>query len=408
MPAPGILVIGNYCQTITIVRSLAQAGYDVILGRDSEIAFSQFSRHTRAVWRHPDIKSSEDEFAAALADFLNARKDITFVFPVGETDMLSLMRHQDAIPPSTGQVMVDPATANICFDKIQLYEIVSQLGIPQAPYSRVSSYAELESTIGHHGYPSVVKPNNSHMAFFGKKALIVTGPTDLKQMLPVWPEGNEFLIVQQFVRGLRHNCHFIADRGRLLSYFEQRVLRTDEPDGTGVGVHSISCVPTAKLREYCAALTQKLNYSGAGCVQFLVDARSGAVSFLEINPRLDATCAVPFHCGYDFPRMAVAYAEYRRGSLLLPPTNFSPYPVGKHGVSLWRDILGWRRSDKTKQLTPGRKYVWLKDMTLSFFRGDVHLTWSWKDPLPTCYRYTCLVASAFIHVGAIFGIVPWL
>lgn len=403
MTVPGILVIGNYCQTVTVIRSLAR-GYDVIVGRDGEMAFTHYSRYTREVWRHPDIKKSEQDFIAALAGFLAARKDITLVFPVGETEIACLLRHRDVIPPSVSLVMADPTTVEACFDKFHLYEVISRLAIPHARFRKVSGYAELESTVGQWGCPCVVKPNNSRRAFFGMKAVIVKTPADLKRMLPVWPEGDEYLIVQKFAPGYRHNCHFVADRGRLLAYFEQRVLRTDERDGTGAGVHGISYAPTARLREYCALLARELNYSGAGCMQFLVDDRSGTVSFLEINPRLDATCAVPFHCGYDFPRMAALYAEYRRGALSQPPANFAPYPVGRHGVSLWRDILGWRRSVKANKLRPAELRAWLKDMALTFFRGDFHLTWSWKDPLPTCYRYSTLIASALNLLGAKFGL----
>lgn len=406
MAAPAILLIGNYCQTVTVVRSLGRAGYRVVLGVDGEMAFSRYSRHTHEVWRHPDIEKSEADFIVALAGFLAERRDIGLVFPVGETDIACLLRNPDVVPPSVGLVMADPLAVEACFDKLHLYEVVSRLGIPQAPFRRVSGYAELESAVGELGHPCVVKPNNSRAAFFGMKAVIVTTPVDLSRKLPAWPKGNEFLIVQRFASGYRHNCHFVADRGRLLSYFEQRVLRTDAPDGTGAGVHGISYPPGAKLRDYCARLTRQLDYSGAGCVQFLVDDPSGAVKFLELNPRLDATCAVPFHCGYDFPLMAVQYAEYRRGARTQAPENFTSYPVDRHGVSLWRDVLGWRQSVKAHKLGPGESRAWLKDMARTFWRGDFHLTWSWKDPLPTCYRYLRLLASAFGQLGANFGLGP--
>lgn len=403
MTAPAILVIGNYCQTITVIRSLSRAGYYVIVGRDDKKVFTQYSRYTNEVWRHPDILKSGKDFADALGGFLAARKDVAMVFPVGETDIDCLMRHGDAVPSSVELVMADPATVRICFDKFRIYELVTHLGIPHVEFHKVSSYAGLESSIGRLGYPCVVKPNNSKTAFFGMKAMILRTAADLKKMLPAWPDGNEFLILQKFASGYRHNCHFVADRGRLLAYFEQRVLRTDVLDGTGAGVHGISHAPTARLREYCILLLQKLNYSGAGCAQFLVDDRSGMVNFLEINPRLDATCAVPFYCGYDFPRMAVLYAEYQRGALSQPPENTSAYAAGKHGVSLWRDILGWRQAVKTKKLDRKDSRAWLWNMMLTFMRGDFHLTWRWQDPLPTCYRYAQMATSAFARLAGIVG-----
>lgn len=397
---PSVLIIGNYCQTLTAIRSLARAGYHVIAERDDKRTFTQYSRYTSEVWRHPDIEKSEDEFVAALQQFLAARKDVTLVLPVGETEIRCLMRNAHAIPSSVAVVMPDSPAITACFDKARMYEVAGELGIPHAALQRVSNYPQLQSAIRQLGYPCVIKPNTSLTPFFGVKAMILQTAADLQKMLPTWPAENQFLILQKFARGHRHNCHFVADRGRLLAYFEQRVLRTDTQDGTGYGVHGMSYAPTPKLREYCSMLAQQLNYSGVGCAQFLVEDAGGTVSFLEVNPRLDATCAVPFHCGYDFPRMAVAYAEYRRGALSQPPTNTSPYPAGRQGVSLWRDILGWRSASKRKELDAKSSRAWLKNMLLTFFRGDFHLTWSWKDPLPTCYRYVHLgwafVAALFV------------
>jgi len=380
-----VLVLGNYRQTLTVIRSLAKAGYHVIVGRESKRVFTQYSRYTAEVWSHPELESSENDFISALEKFLAARGDISFVFPVGEAEITCLMRHRDAIPPPTGFIMADPSVISVCLDKAGGYEFAARLGIPQAPCRRVHDHAALMAAVAEIGYPCVVKPNDSSRAFFGKKALIIHTAESFAQMFPAWPEENEFLLLQRWMPGYRHNCHFVADRGKLLAYFEQRVLRTDRFDGTGYGVDGVSVAPNPALKTYCESLAMALNYSGAGSAQFLVDDRAGSVSFLEINPRLDATCALPHYCGYDFPRMAVLYAEYRRGTLSAPIVNFSAYPAGRRAVWLRGDILGWVHEMSTGALNPKQTVVWLKEMTTTFFRGDYHLTWSWDDPLPTCY-----------------------
>lgn len=81
MSSSKVLVIGNYCQTITVIRSLARAGYYIIVGCDEKRVFTQYSRHTSEVWRHPDITKSEEDFIAALTKFLARRQDIALVFP---------------------------------------------------------------------------------------------------------------------------------------------------------------------------------------------------------------------------------------------------------------------------------------------------------------------------------------
>ena len=82
-----VLVLGNFLQTITVVRSLARAGYYVILGAEREKVFAQYSRHVSQVWQHPPIKDREEEFVSAMVAFLADCEGITLVFPVGETEI---------------------------------------------------------------------------------------------------------------------------------------------------------------------------------------------------------------------------------------------------------------------------------------------------------------------------------
>lgn len=387
---PKILVIGNYRQTITLIRSLTKAGYHVIVGREDKRVFTQYSRYTSEIWSHPDIEKSEEAFASALAKYLADRQDIDFIFPIGETDIICLMHYPEAIPSSVGLVMADPYVTSTCLDKFRCYEIVSGLGIPQAPFRKVYNYASLLAAAEEIGYPCVIKPNNSLTTLFGRKALIVHEFAELKRAIPAWPGSNKFLLLQRWMPGYRHNCHFVADGTRLLAYFEQRVLRTDRLDGTGYGVDGISIAPDPERKAHCESLVTALNYSGAGCIQFLVDEPSRSMSFLEINPRLDATCALPYYCGYDFPRMAMQYAEYRRGTLASPPENFSTYPVGKRGVWRWGDVHGWLQAVEMNSLDLRESAGWLKKIAVTFFSRDIDLIWSWRDPLPACYLFAGL------------------
>lgn len=398
IPPSQILVIGNYRQTLTVIRSLAKAGYRVIVGRDQKRVFTQYSRYTAEIWPHPDIEKSEQDFMAALTDFLADRRDISFIFPVGESDMLCLMHQRHRLPPAIGIIMPDDAVIAACLDKFRSYEVVARLDIPQPPFRKIYNYAEISAAVKAMGYPCVLKPNNSLTTLFDKKALIVRDAEELARAMPVWPEDNEFVVLQGYAAGYRHNCHFVADRGKLLAYFEQRVLRTDRVDGTGYGVDGVSFAPNPALQAYCESLTTALDYSGAGCAQFIVDDKTGSINFLEINPRLDATCAIPYYCGYDFPRMAVEYAAYRRGIKTAPPMNVSRYAVGRRGAWLWGDMHGWLRAMDTENLNFIQAVAWLKKMALTFFHSDFDLTWSWRDPLPNCYWFVSLTTTFLNHL----------
>jgi biotin carboxylase len=396
-----ILVLGNYRQTVTVVRSLGRAGYNVILGRQGEKAYTEYSRYVAEVWPHPHLVSREQEFLTALRCLLAERPDIRLVFPVGETQIACIARHLQEFAQPGCFVMPDPGVFAACADKLHMHDQVACLDIPSAVSVAVSTRDELVRAIDRIGYPCVVKPASTLARTVDFKALIFRSENDVARLLPRWPEGGGSLVLQECVAGMRHNCHFIAIDGQVRAYFEQRVLRTDRIDGTGYGVEGISVAPDQRLRGHCERLIASLGYSGAGCIQFLVDDARGTVSFLEVNPRLDATCAVPYCCDYDFPRMAVQCAEYRLGITRQAPQNLSAYPAGRVGVWLFGDLQGLAEAWNAKELTPVPALLWLGRIFGSLGRADFHLVWSWRDPLPALFEYSCLPAALLSHAAAI-------
>jgi len=397
-----VLVIGNYRQTLAVVRSLARANYKVVLGRSEPHTFTQYSRYISELWNHPEIDCRGEEFRAALSAFAKSRTTPFFIFPVGEREITVLAQKAPELPPTAIVVMPDSAAVLTCLNKINFYLLATGLGLPVADFRLATSLPELMEKAESIGFPCVVKPVGSLADFQDQKAIVLHHRDELPQKLRSWPAGHASLIVQKFVTGLRHNCHFLADQGELVAYFEQRVLRTDRPDYTGFGVDGESFPPTAALKSHSAKLIRELNYSGPGCVQFLVDEAHGTTSLLEINPRLDATCAIPYRCGYDFPAMAVELAEYRQRRSIAGsrPANDSIYPL-RRGVwtsgdleRLGQDIRG--RRIRRREI-PGR----LLRTVRSFFLADFHLTWSWRDPLPTLYVFAGMVRAGFHRIGEV-------
>lgn len=396
-----VLILGSYRQTVTVIRSLGSAGYRVVVGRGRAREFGEFSRHAAEAWIHPDLNDGNDDFVVAMVKFLSERPDVKYVFPIGERQVVYLTRRAGYLPHDVSLVMAKREAVVTCLDKAGLYEIAKKLGIPVPESRRVRTYDELREAVTLFGCRCVVKPNDSLAPFRNAKAIIVDGPDSLREQLPDWPQGNDFLLVQTFAAGFRHNCHFAAREGALLSYFEQRVLRTDRPDYTGYGVDGMSVAPTPRLKTYCESLVMELHYTGVGCVQFLFDDTSGTVSFLELNPRLDATCAIPYYCGYDFPKIAVELVEARGGPPVSNMAFPAEYPVGKRGVWWLGDIEGAIDALARGEIGLRGMAQWFARFLRSAVRADFHLTWSWRDPLPTlflCRRFASSLLRRVIRI----------
>jgi predicted ATP-grasp superfamily ATP-dependent carboligase len=391
-----VLVLGNYRLTLTIIRSLGRAGYHVIVGADMKRCFTDYCRYTNEIWRHPNIKHDETRFIAALNEFLGRSDDKPLIFPVGDSQISCISRNLDRLPTSVVVAMPEPATAMDCENKSRMQEVVEKLGIPQPKSEKARSLSELRMLVERIGCPAVIKPNDSLTPFFGEKAIIINAPDELTAAIPAWPEGHAQLLVQEFARGERYNCQFIAVRGEIVCYFEYKVLRTDRRNDTGYLIEGISVEPTPRLRSLSEALARELKYSGAGCAQFFFDSASGAVNFLEINPRLAATCALPFHSGYDLPRLAVENAEFLAGTRSTPSKETRNYPIGKRTAWLMGDLEAIRRDVRAAKCSLPSAVAWLGESAMMLLRTDCHVTWWWKDPLPSLVTLTRFLKSLFI------------
>jgi len=207
--AEKVLVLENYRQTLTIVRSLARSGFEIIIGEnpanytlDDMVAGSKY---VSRIWKHPDFKNSE-EFFQALLKFLDENQDISLIFPVGETCLKIFSRNADRLPKRCALVMPDPKTVQTCLNKNEVSALLKEAGVAVPESVAVSNINELFEKVGKIGYPCVIKPKTSESGIFGKKAIICESETELKETFNVWPPGCDVLLLQTKAVGYRRDC----------------------------------------------------------------------------------------------------------------------------------------------------------------------------------------------------------
>ena len=388
-----VLVLGDYRQTVTVARSLSRAGYEVTLGTDQIESSTGLSCHVSDVWLYD--KSSLARFHNHLEAFLrNERPD--FVFTVGESQLRALLEVAPRLEPLAIWVNPEFPTVARCFDKRAMYELVPQLGIPAVPWTPYTDAADWRARAAAMGFPVVVKRKDSAGQVQERKALIYESPEAFEAFLAALAREADpsSLLLQKFARGVRHNCHVGAADGRLVAYFEQKVLRTDELDDTGIGVAGVSVAPSPQLRAYCEALTLALGYTGIGCIQFLVDEDNGSVAFLEFNARMDSTTALPYRMGLDYPRLAMELAIYRKAraggradaQALVPAAHPESYRAGVTYHWLLGDLGAFVSQLRRGAIAPRDAAARALGMAWLALRSH-HLTFDWRDPLPTVHMF---------------------
>ena len=371
------LVLGNYRPTLQVASTLNEMNFKVIITRDCGGGYAHCSKFVDETWDHPPLEEPEN-FYHALGKFLHSRPEIRLVYPVWETCLRDLPKYQNLLPENILIAGVEPDTVETCIEKPKMQNVVEGTGFPIARYLLVNNWKALLTAIDAIGFPLIVRPVNSRTTLIGKKALIAETKNRLFALLSAWPREHGELIVQRYVRGPRINLFFAAQQGNPIRYLATQILQTDVRDGTGFAVEGRTIDLEQKLKTNADRLLAKMNYHGVGLMQFIQDEETGEHFFLELNPRVAGSHAVPEACGMELGRLTVDLARER-----LEPDQLRIGPSGKHYAWTYGALSGIYRSLKSGEIGYGEASKALLFTLITAIRADIHLTWRWNDPLPT-------------------------
>lgn len=303
---PGLLIVDHNRASLAAARAFAGLGYDVVLGVSGYCDFADLSRFVSETIAFPDIAEAPEAALAALERIARDRPDITAVISIDETGTRLFARASERLPRRLTIYGAKPEVVNAIQDKEQAAAFAERLGLPVAPRIVVETLEDLHAAGRDIGAPLVVRPVESNHDLYGQKVLVFRELDAFFRTTQHWPEeGHSRLMVQRFNPGRRRNIAFNAIHGRLHSAVDMRVLATTAGDASGYGTLVETVEPHPALAEYAGRIAEELGYHGFGCPQFLVDEASGEITFLEINPRLDANVKLA--------QRVMPYIEYGAG-----------------------------------------------------------------------------------------------
>jgi len=364
-----ILVLDCHVHTLTVIRSLSRAGYQVTLGVTADElnrGFVHVSQLISSTWLHPDIVDDPAGFDTALLVFLERNPQLKLIFPVGENSVREIASIRAAIPPGVLIAMPENEAVEICLSTQELCAAINELG-----------------------FPSIVKASDSTSLLLGKKCVFVRTRSDLEALVDKWPDSQDDFVVQNEIKGLRYNCDVVAENGLIQLYFESEILRTDQADYAGNSVFDRSVRPSTLHKDYCERFVADLNYTGLALIQFLRDEHTGESNFLEANPRAGSTIALAVHCGIDLPAASL------RAHIGNSSDSDKRYPINRAQNWLHGDLLGLRKARINREVGLRQSFVWLSKAVADFIRADCHASFVWRDPKPTMKLYWSLFARLF-------------
>ncbi len=376
-----VLVLGNYRTTLTVARSLSENGFHVIVSdADNGAAGARYSRFVDEMWAHPPLSVTKGEaFSCALNTLLVQRPDITTIFPVAEEFVVWIAECRDTLPKHITVVSPEPQLVETCLDKTKMLELASRAGVSCAPHAVVETLGDLYKRSREIGYPLIVRPF-SHLNRLGhKKAVICRTHDELTHFFSAWPAGQPGLLLQRYVSGVRHDLYFIAVSGEIQALLETRITRTDHPDGTGLSTEGIHVPLSDAFERDTRRLVRELGYTGTGFIQFIRDYGTGEVTFLELNPRTAGSHRCAEALGMPLTRAALEIAQGNTDLGLDPDHR---YPVGVYYAWLTGDLYGIKEAVSHGEIGLTGVMQWTFLTVRSLLRARIHLTFSWRDPLP--------------------------
>jgi predicted ATP-grasp superfamily ATP-dependent carboligase len=379
-----VLVLdGNQNQAVAAVRSLAKAGYQVLVGEASSWSKAGWSRSCHGTFRYPDPHKDVSGFLARISEMASQQPG-TLLLPMTEATTLPLSAHRDALAAS-GARLVLPAHEDVlrAFNKEETVRVATSLGIAVPKTTVVCNPEQAREAGAATKFPAVLKPRSS-VETHSDGAMQITGrplyarnAEELQALYLQMSRTSSRVLVQEFVDGEGTGYFALMHHGELRAEFAHRRIRDVHPTGSGSAVR-VSVEPDAQVRSASLAILQALHWHGVAMVEFR-QTPDGPPIFMEVNGRFWNSLPLACYAGADFPALLAQMAE--TGDV----ERQNPFRTGvrcrwllgdfRHLVEVWRGApAGYPRP------YPGRLRTLLAVMMP--VPGTFHDNFQWADPLP--------------------------
>jgi predicted ATP-grasp superfamily ATP-dependent carboligase len=379
-----ILVLdGNQNQAVAAVRSLADAGHEVLVGEARPWSKAGWSRFSRGTFQYPNPEQDAAGFLKRVAEVARQHTG-TFVLPTTEATTLPISAQRELLL-SSGARLVLPDHSDVlrAFNKDEMVRLASSLGVAVPKTFLVRNSDDARRAGVELKFPVVLKPRSS-VESQSDGGIRITGrpryARDAHELLARYWALTQIcseVLAQEFVDGEGVGYFALMCRGELRAEFAHRRIRDVHPTGSGSAVR-MSAQPDPEAKKASLALLRELRWHGVAMVEFR-QVRGGPPVFMEVNGRFWNSLPLACYAGADFPAWLAELAE--KGDLEAKDRL-------RAGV-VCRWFLGDFRHaiEVMKGPPPGypREYPdrWRTlAAVLTPRRGTYHDNFQWRDPLP--------------------------
>lgn len=301
-----LILDGHTTQALACVRSLGQAGYYVLVASHQRSPLSKWSRYSRESFY---LTAQTVEAFVSLRKWARKR-DVQIVLPLTERSCLLLNAEREEweragmiVGCGTNEMLLE------AFDKAQTIKRASACGIQTPPTRFPVSLSDCFDAADELGFPVIVKQRWSN-AWDGEKFWPTLSPAyvnhrdDLAEAVHLRRQGDDWPLIQRFVRGTGKGVFALYERGRGIVWFAHERLRDTQPSGSSSSLRR-SIRLDARLSEPSERLLSELNWHGPAMVEFKDDG-TNAPCLMEVNGRFWGSLQLGIDAGINFPLLWVS------------------------------------------------------------------------------------------------------
>ncbi|MBZ5683726.1 MAG: ATP-grasp domain-containing protein [Acidobacteriia bacterium] len=392
-----ILVLdGNQNQAVASVRSLADAGHDVMVGEASAWSKAGWSRYCRGTFQYPNPEEDVAGFIARVSEIAKQQLG-TLVLPMTEATMLPISAQRDALL-SDGARLVLPDHADVlrAFNKNEMVQLAASIGIAVPKTVTVSNLEDARRACQVLKFPVVLKPRSSVETEADGGVRITGRPRyarDPQELLARYEDLIQIcsqMLAQEFVDGEGVGYFALMCHGELRAEFAHRRIRDVHPTGSGSAVR-VSVEPDPEVRAASLAILKALRWHGVAMVEFR-QARGGDPVFMEVNGRFWNSLPLACYSGADFPAWLAELAE--RGDIDSKP-QFRPGAVCRWLLGDFRHVIEVMKGAPAGYPRPYPDRWQTMLSVLAPRSGTYHDNFQWRDPLPEFGDWLNFLERAF-------------
>lgn len=261
-----------------------------------------------------------------------------------------------------------PAACTLATTRAPLLALAAQQGVRVPKTSQVAGTPELSAWLVRRGFPAVLKVDNSWggqgvsivynheqgLHAFRHHASGVSARRTLRRLvverdssaLLDWSQpAHPKICVQDYIPGMPANRAVACWRGQVLAGISVEAIQTLHSTGPAT---VIRVVQNSEMKEAAERLVGHLGLSGFWGLDFILEEKTSAAYFIEMNPRATPICHLALGAGQDLPAAlcaqignpapAAAPAVTEQDVIALFPGEWHRDPASPYLRSAYHDI----------------------------------------------------------------------